>query len=159
MTPAPAHWTGSPWGARSSWVAIPAAFLALVTLVGAAGANRWNPQGRPFDALSALLLVLAPAAVVLVVRGGVLAVVGALLAVSGPTAFVALGHAPGPAYVPLGVVVVALGVTRQRPISVAAGAAGVVAVLLVSRGAGSPSPVWATVTVAGLSVAMLLGEG
>jgi signal transduction histidine kinase len=140
-------------------VAVPAAFLALVTLAGAAGANRWGPHPRAFDGLAVLLLLLAPAALVLVVRGGAAAAVGAVLAVGGPTTFVALGHAPGPAFVPLGFVVVALGVTGQRVLSLGTGAAGVVAVVLVSLGRGGPSPVYATVTVAGLCLAMLLGEG
>ena len=160
MTPDPAPWPGPPWGrGRSGWVAVPAAVLALVTVLGAAGAGWWHPSARDLDVLGVTLLLLAPAAVVLAVRGGAAAIVGAALAVAGPTAFVALGYEPGPAFVPLGFVVVALGATRQRTLSLAAGIAGALAVLLLSIGPGTPSLVWATVTVAGLALAMLLGEG
>ena len=160
MTPEPAPWSGPPWGrARPAWVAVPAALLGVVTVLGAAGANWWHPQGRPLDALAVVVLLLAPAGIVLAVRRGAAAVVGAALAVAGPTAFVALGHQPGPAFVPLGFVVVALGATRQRGLSLAAGTAGALAVVVLSIGPGSPTPVFATVTAAGLAVAMLLGEG
>ncbi|MDQ0373078.1 sensor histidine kinase [Cellulomonas humilata] len=160
MTPAPAPWSGPPWGrGRWGWVAVPAAFLGLVTVLGAAGAGWWHPQARAFDALAVLLLLLAPAAIVLVVRGGRAAVVGTVLAVVGPTTFVALGYEPGPAFVPLGFVVVALGVTRQRVLSLAAGTAGALAVTVLAIGPDTPTLVYATVTVAGLAVAMLLGEG
>ena len=49
-----------------------------------AAASRWHPQGRPFDLLAAVLLLLAPAALVAVVQRGPVAVLGAVLAVAGP---------------------------------------------------------------------------
>ena len=160
MTSGPAAWTGPPWGdGRSRWVALPAAFLAVVTIGGTLGPAGWHPRSPNVDLLAVVLLLLAPAGIVLAVRRGAAPVVGAVLGVVGPTVVVALGYGPGPAFVPLGFVVVALGATRHRALSLTAGTAGALAAVLLSLGPGGPSPVWATVTVAGLAVAMLLGEG
>ncbi|GIG22068.1 hypothetical protein Cch01nite_27920 [Cellulomonas chitinilytica] len=161
MTPAPAPWTGPPWGrrGRSGWIAVPAAFLGMFTVLGCAGANAWHPQDRAFDGLAVLLLLLAPAALVLVVRRGARAVVGACLAVAGPVTYLALGYEPGPAVVPLCFVVVALGATRRRALAWAAGTAGALAVGVLAVRPDGPSPVYATLTVTGLLIAMLLGEG
>ena len=93
------------------------------------------------------------------VRRGAPAVVGAVLAVVGPVAYLALGYEPGPALVPLGFVVVALGATRRRLLSLAAGVAGALAVVLLALRPDGPSPVYTTLTVTGLAIAMLLGEG
>ncbi|MEZ0448457.1 sensor histidine kinase [Cellulomonas sp. ICMP 17802] len=154
-------WTGPPWGrrGRSGWVAVPAAFLGLLTVLGCAGANAWHPGSRAFDGVAVLILLVAPAALVLVVRRGAAALVGAVLAVVGPVTYLALGYAPGPALVPLGFVVVALGATRRRVLSLAAGTAGVVAVAVLALLPGGPNPVYTTLTITGLAVAMLLGEG
>jgi signal transduction histidine kinase len=159
MTTVPAPWNGPPWGRRRSWIAVPAAFLGAFTVLGCAGANAWHPRDRAFDLLAVVLLLLAPAALVLVVRRGTPAVVGAGLAVAGPVTYLALGYEPGPAVVPLGFVVVALGATRRRALAWGAGAAGAAAVAVLAARPGGPSPVYATLTVAGLLVAMLLGEG
>jgi signal transduction histidine kinase len=106
-----------------------------------------------------LLLLLAPAAIVLAVRRGTAAVVGTVLAVVGPVTYLALGYEPGPAVVPLAFVVVALGATRQRVLSLVAGIAGALAVAVLALLPDGPSAVYATVTITGLVVAMLLGEG
>ncbi|MBO9556361.1 sensor histidine kinase [Cellulomonas sp.] len=159
MTPVP--WTGPPWGRRGrrAWITFPATFLALFTVLGCAGANAWHPQARAFDWLAVALLLLAPAALVLVAQPGAPAVVGAVLAVVGPVTYLALGYEPGPAVVPLGFVVVLLGATRRRALAWGAGTAAVVAVSVLTLRPDGPSRVWATLTVAGLLVAMLLGEG
>ncbi|MGY4644169.1 sensor histidine kinase [Cellulomonas sp. URHB0016] len=170
-TPEPATRTGPPWGgppwggppwrraARRGWIALPATFLGLFTVVGCAGANAWHPAARPFDAVAVLLLLLAPAALVLVVRPGAPAVVGACVAVAGPVAYLALGYEPGPAVVPLGFVVVVLGAIRRRRLAWGAGSAGALAVAVLAARPGGPSPVYATLTITGLLIAMLLGEG
>ncbi len=162
MTPAPvAPWTGPPWGRRGrrAWITFPAAFLGLFTVLGCAGANAWHPQDRAFDWLAVGLLLLAPTALVLVAQPGAPAVVGAVLAVVGPVTYLVLGYEPGPAVLPLGFVVVLLGATRRRALAWGAGSAGVVAVSVLTLRPDGPSRVWATLTVAGLLVAMLLGEG
>ncbi|WP_456824859.1 sensor histidine kinase [Cellulomonas sp. P5_E12] len=161
MTPAHAPWPGPPWGRREGarWIAVPAVLLALFTVIGCAGANAWHPAARAFDALAVLLLLVAPTSLVLVVRRGAPAVVGAVLAVVGPVAYLALGYEPGPALVPLGFVVVALGATRRRLLSLAAGTAGALAVVLLALRPDGLSPVYTTLTVTGLVIAMLLGEG
>ncbi|WP_456845488.1 sensor histidine kinase [Cellulomonas sp. P5_C6] len=160
MTPAPAPWQGPPWGrGRSAWIAVPATLLALFTVLGCAGANAWHPAARAFDALAVLLLLVAPASLVLVVRRGAPAVVGAVLAVAAPVVYLALGYEPGPALVPLGFVVVALGVTRRRLLSLSAGTAGALAVVVLALRPDGLSPVYTTLTITGLAVAMLLGEG
>ncbi|MBO3101563.1 sensor histidine kinase [Cellulomonas fengjieae] len=160
MTSVPDPWTGPPWGSgRQTWIVVPAALLGLVTIVACAGISTRQPFGRPFDALAVALLLLAPASLVLVVRRGVLGVLGACLGLVGPVTYVALGYVPGPAFVPLGFTVVALGVTRQRILSLAAGTAGALAAVVLATGPGARPVAWATVTVAGLAVAMLLGEG
>ena len=149
MTPAPAPWTGPPWrGDRRRWITFPATFLAVLTLLGCAGVSAWHPQARPFDLLAALLLMLAPASLVLVVWRGAPAAVGACLAVAGPVTYLALGYEPGPAVVPLGFVVVVLGATRQRVLSWGAGSAGAVAVAVLAVRPDGPSPVYATLTTA-----------
>ena len=158
MTPAP--WTGPPWErGGKAWIAVPATFLAVVTIVACAVASAWHPSARPFDALAVLLLLLAPAGLVLVVRGGLLAVLGACVSVVGPVTYLGLGYGPGPAVVPLGFVVVALGATRRRELSWGSGTAGALAVAVLATRPGGPNGVYATLTVAGLVVAMLLGEG
>jgi signal transduction histidine kinase len=155
-----AAWTGPPWGrGRPAWIAVPAAFLALVTVLGCAGASAWHTRSRAFDGLAVLLLLLAPAAIVLAVRRGTAAVVGTVLAVVGPVTYLALGYEPGPAVVPLAFVVVALGATRQRVLSLVAGIVGALAVAVLALLPDGPSAVYATVTITGLVVAMLLGEG
>ena len=126
----------------------------MVTVLGCAAASRWHPEARAFDLLGAALLLLAPAALVAVVLVRELAVPGAVLAVAGPVTFLALGYEPGPALVPLAFVVVALGATRRRWLSWGAGVAGALGVAIVG-----PRPVYVTLAVAGLVVAMLLGEG
>ncbi|WP_421734569.1 sensor histidine kinase [Cellulomonas sp.] len=158
MTSAP--WTGPPWGrGRPGWIVVPAMFLAMVTVLGCAAASRWHPQARAFDLLAAVLLLLAPAGLVAVVQRGPVAALGAVLAVAGPLAYLALGYEPGPVLVPLAVVVVALGATRQRWLSWGAGTAGALGVAVLAAATPSPRPVYATLAVIGLVVAMLLGEG
>lgn len=160
MTPATAPWPGPPWGrGRAGWIAVPAAFLGLLTVLGCAGANAWHPAARAFDILGVLLLLVAPASLVLVVRRGAPAVVGSVLAVVAPVAYLALGYEPGPALVPLGFVVVALGATRRRLLSLASGAVGALAVVLLGLRPDGLNPVYTTLTVTGLAIAMLLGEG
>src|SRR3954447_5988894 len=130
MTSAPAPWTGPPWGRRRrTWVVAPAAVLAVLTIAGCAGASSWHAGARAFDGLAVLLLLLAPAAIVLVVRGATAAVAGTALAVVGPLTYLALGYQPGPALVPLGFVVVALGATRRRVLSLLAGIVGALGVV------------------------------
>jgi signal transduction histidine kinase len=131
----------------------------MVTVLGCAAASRWHPQARMFDLLAAVLLMLAPAALVAVAQGGWVAVLGATIAVAGPLTYLALGYEPGPVLVPLAFVVVALGVTRRRWLSWAAGTAGAVGVVVLSAATGSPRAVHATLAVTGLLVAMLVGEG
>ncbi|KRD44516.1 hypothetical protein ASE38_10415 [Cellulomonas sp. Root930] len=158
MTSAP--WTGPPWGrVRPGWVVVPATFLAIVTVLGCAAASRWHPQGRPFDLLAAVLLLLAPAALVAVVQRGPVAALGAVLADAGPLTYLALGYEPGPVLVPLAVVVVALGATRRRWLSWGAGTVGALGVAVLAATTPSPRPVYATLAVTGLLVAMLVGEG
>ena len=80
MTPAPDPWTGTAVGPRRrgpgsrcrrrSWRSSRSSACAA--------ASAWHPSARPFDALAALLLLLAPAGLVLVVRGGSPAVLGAV---------------------------------------------------------------------------------
>ena len=160
MTPATAPWPGPPWGrGRAGWIAVPAALLALFTVLGCAGANAWHPGARPFDILAVLLVLVAPASLVLVVRRGTAALVGSVLAVVAPVAYLALGYEPGPALVPLGFVVVALGATRRRLLSLASGTVAALAVVLLGLRPDGLSPVYTTLTVTGLAIAMLLGEG
>jgi signal transduction histidine kinase len=127
----------------------------MLAVLGSAAASRRQPQARPIDPVAAVLLLLAPAALLLVVRRGPSAVLGAVLAVAGPVTYIALGYPPGPAFVPLGVVVVVLGATRQRWLSWTAALAGALGVVAP----GSPGVGFTTVTVTGLAVAVLLGEG
>ena len=72
MTPAPAPWPGPPWGrGRAGWIAVPAALLALVTVLGCAGADAWHPAARTFDVLAVPAAArLAPIVLVLVVARG-----------------------------------------------------------------------------------------
>lgn len=131
----------------------------MVTVLGCAAASRWHPQVREFDLLAVVLLLLAPAGLVAVVQRGPVAAFGAALAVAGPLTYLALGYEPGPVLVPLAVVVVALGATRQRWLSWGAGTAGSLGVALLAAATESPRPVYATLAVTGLVVAMLVGEG
>jgi signal transduction histidine kinase len=153
--------TSGPWSGRrrAGWIAFPATILALLTVLGCAGANAWHPAARAFGGWAVLLLLLAPASLVLVVRRGMPAVVGAVLAVVGPVTYLALGYEPGPALVPLGFVIVALGATRRRALSLAAGLAAAVAVAVLALLPDRLNPVYTTLTITGLAVAMLLGEG
>ncbi|WP_051274865.1 sensor histidine kinase [Cellulomonas sp. URHD0024] len=151
------HWSGG--RPRSAWLVVPVAALATVTLLGCVFASLWKTYERSFDVGAALLLVLAPASILLVVRRGAWAVVGGVLAVLGPVAYLALGYPRGPAVVPLGFVIVAAGATRQRALSLGVGLAGVLGVVAVAVATGEPSAVYAAFTVVGLAVAMVLGEG
>ena len=133
--------------------------LAALTVLGCAATNAWHPGARAFDLLAIALLLLAPAALVLVVREGAAPVVGSALAVVGPVTYLALGYQPGPALVPLGFVVIVLGATRRRLLSLAAGSICALAVTVLALRPAGPGPVYTTVTLTGLVVAMLLGEG
>ncbi|WP_426592921.1 sensor histidine kinase [Cellulomonas sp. McL0617] len=158
----PPGWGGGEWPrgqARRAWLAVPAAALAVVTIMGCVFVGFWHPDARAFDLGAAGLLVLAPASILLVVRRGAWALLGGVLAVAGPVAYLALGYPPGPAVVPLGFVVVAAGATGQRALSVGAAAAGAIGVAAVAVGTGTPTAVYAWFTVVGLGVAAVLGEG
>ncbi|WP_156043647.1 sensor histidine kinase [Cellulomonas sp. URHE0023] len=158
MTPAP--WTGPPWGrGRSTWIVVPATFLALVTILGCAAVSAWQASARSFDAVAALLLLLAPTGLVLAVRGGRAAALAASVSVIGPVSYLALGYGPGPAMVPLGFVVVALGATRRRALSWGSGTVGALAVGALAVRPDGLNGIYATLTITGLAAAMLLGEG
>lgn len=138
---------------------LPVAVLAIVTIMGCVFVGFWHAHTRPLDLGAVGLLLLAPTAILLVVRRGAWAVAGAVLAVVGPVSYLAFGYPPGPAVVPLGFVVVAAGATRQRVLSLTAAAAGALGVVATALGTGSPTALYATFTVIGLCFAAGIGEG